>query len=144
MGNTKKAVISIILIILATFAIVLQVKHNTKGDAQQTAEQAAAQLEKMSGAQSIFNSAVEQASKSGWSTTGKYWKTGALNGMVKKNLDTVFGKSFNVGDVTNQNFNRDSENNQDCVVFQFQGKSYIMHFVKDKKGNYLLTDFALY
>lgn len=145
MNNTTKAVVAIIVILVAAFFLYRQMSgpKMEKVD-EETRKQIEAQLDAISQAvRTTFDSAIEKASSKGWDATSSLWAQGRYRGESKALLDKVFGKSFQASDIQNLNLYRDSDSPNQVANFQYKGASYafVLAELPPGKGKYLIVEF---
>ena len=144
MNNTTKAIIAIIVILVAAFFLYSQISgpKMEKVDAE-TQKQLETQLDGITQAvRATIDSAIEKASSSGWDATSSFWAQGRY-GQSKALLNKVFGKSFQASDIQDLSIYRDSDSPNQVVNFQYQGTSYafVLAELPPGKGKFLIVEF---
>ncbi len=143
MSKVNKVIFSIVAIIAAALLIMWQVNNSGPKSYKVSDEVKAENDAYEASLKAPVMDALEKAAKGGWSSTASLWVSGGYN-RSKKNLDFVFGKSFNVADVKIYFAGRDPEGGMPCVSFTYKDKNYNMFLQapKTKTGKYLLMSFS--
>ena len=144
MNNTTKAIIAIVVILVASFLLYRQLAGGPKNDIDSaTKKELETQLDAITQAvRATIDPAIGKAASKGWDATSSSWAQGSY-GRSKALLNKVFGKSFQASDIQNLSIYRDSDSPNQVAGFQYQGTDYafVLAELPPGTGKFLIVEF---